>query len=48
MAKEVSKYADNLESKGRARDAVMAKKMAWHQAKSGKTSLSLGKLIPGF
>ena len=48
MAKEVSKYADNLESKGRVRDAVLVKKMAWHQAKSGKTSLSLGKLIPGF
>jgi hypothetical protein len=47
MAEEASKYADNLESKGKSRDAILIKKMALSQAKSGKTSLSLGRFIPG-
>jgi len=48
MAAEVSNYADELIAKGQAREAVMIKKQAWSRAKSGKTGLSLGKLIPGF
>ena len=48
MAQEVSDYADSMTAKGRAREAVMAKKLAWSRAKSGKAGLSLGKFIPGF
>jgi len=48
MAEEVSKYTDSLESKGKAGEAVMIKKLAWNSAKSGKVSLALARLIPGF
>lgn len=47
IAKEVSKYAEKMESHGKSREAIMAKKLTWNHAKTGKVSLSLAKLIPG-
>jgi len=47
LAEETSKYADKMESQGKSREAVMAKKLAWNSAKSGKVSLALARLIPG-
>jgi hypothetical protein len=47
MASEVSKYAEKMESHGKSREAIMAKKLTWNHAKTGKVSLSLAKLIPG-
>jgi len=48
MAEEVSQYADKMESKGQGKEAVRVKKLAWDSAKSGKVSLALARLIPGF
>ncbi|MDA8338366.1 MAG: hypothetical protein M0Z70_03575 [Nitrospiraceae bacterium] len=46
-ASEVSKYAEELESQGKTREATLVRKKAWELAKSGKQSVSPAKLIPG-
>ena len=46
-ASEVSKYAEELESQGKTKEATLVKKKAWELAKSGKQSVSPAKLIPG-
>ena len=46
MALEVSHAAEDLEAKGRSRDAVMLRKMAVERARSGKTSVGVAGLMP--
>ena len=44
---EVSKYADDLVSRGQGREAVAVKKNAVSQSKSGKAGLGIQHLLPG-
>ena len=46
-ASEVSKYAEELESQGKTKEATLVRKKAWELAKSGKQAVSPSKLIPG-
>ena len=46
-ASEVSKYAEELESQGKTREATLVRKKAWELAKSGKQVVSPSKLMPG-
>lgn len=47
FAHEVSKYAEELESQGKTKEATLVKKKAWELAKSGKQAVSPSKLMPG-
>lgn len=46
FADEVSKYAEELESQGKTKEATFVKKKAWELAESGKQNLSVSNLIP--
>lgn len=43
---EVSTFAENLESEGKAKEATIVRKKAWEIAKSGKQTVSPSKLLP--
>ncbi len=45
-ALEVSKYAEKMESQGRAKDATLVRKKAWELAKSGKQVVPPTKFMP--
>lgn len=47
FAKEVNRYAEDMESKGRSLEAAQARSLAIEAMKSGKTGLSLNSIIPG-
>lgn len=46
FAEEVSKYTEELESKGKSREATFVKKKAWELAQSGKQAISLSQFLP--
>lgn len=46
MAHEVSKFAEEMESKGRSKEAALVRKKAWELAKSGKQVVSPTKFMP--
>jgi len=46
VAQETSQYAEELESKGRARVAVMARKKAFDVAKQARTSAGTARIMP--
>ena len=46
VANEVSRYAEELESQGKTKEAVMVKKKLFELAKSGKQNVSLADLTP--
>ncbi|MFZ6007204.1 MAG: hypothetical protein ACOYU2_06065 [Nitrospirota bacterium] len=46
-ASEVSKYAEELESQGRAKEATLVRKKAFELAKSGKQAISPNHLLSG-
>ena len=47
FAHEVSKYAEELESQGKTKEATYVKKKAFEIAKSGKQAVSPAKFLPG-
>jgi len=46
-ASEVSKFAEELETQGKTKEATLVRKKAFEVAKSGKHAVSPSKLIPG-
>jgi hypothetical protein len=46
FASEWTAYSEALESEGKSREAVMAKKKAWDYARSGRTNISPTRLLP--
>jgi len=46
FANEVSKYAEDLESQGRSKEAYLVRKKAWDLASSGKQVASISNLLP--
>ncbi|MEW6740964.1 MAG: hypothetical protein AB1325_13815 [Nitrospirota bacterium] len=46
-ASEVAKYAEELESQGKTKEATLVRKKAFELAKSGKQAVSPSRLIPG-
>ena len=47
FAREVSRYAEELESQGRAREATLVRKKTFEVVKAGKQAVSPSRLIPG-
>ncbi|MEM7828464.1 MAG: hypothetical protein QW561_03910 [Candidatus Aenigmatarchaeota archaeon] len=47
FAHEVSQYAEELESQGKAKEAMLVRKKAWELAKSGKQAISPNRLLAG-
>lgn len=46
-ASDVQTYAEQLESQGQAREAVLVRKKAWEIVRNNKATVSPGKLMPG-